>query len=72
MGFFAANGPKCPTTCLAAQLLVRNGVVAIVSAVSPYAHTDEIRKELGDFIEVMFNYNTRIGIPEEIGLGAKW
>ena len=37
----------------AAQLLVRNGVVAIVSAVSPYRSTrDEIRQELGEFVEV--------------------
>lgn len=37
----------------AAQLLVRNGVVAIVSAVSPYRSTrNEIRKELGQFVEV--------------------
>jgi adenylylsulfate kinase len=37
----------------AAQLLVRNGVVAIVSAVSPYRSTREaIREELGSFVEV--------------------
>lgn len=38
---------------LAAQLLARNGVVAIVSAVSPYRSTrDEIRQQLGAFAEV--------------------
>jgi adenylylsulfate kinase len=37
----------------AANLLVKNGVVAIVSAVSPYADTRAaVRKELGDFVEV--------------------
>ncbi len=37
----------------AAHLLVRNGVVAVVSAVSPYRATrDQIRAELGDFVEV--------------------
>ena len=37
----------------AAQLLVRNGVAAIVSAVSPYRTTrDAIRTELGEFVEV--------------------
>ncbi len=37
----------------AAQLLVRNGVAAVVSAVSPYRSTrDAIRSELGDFVEV--------------------
>ncbi len=38
---------------LAARLLARNGVVAVVSAVSPYRSTrDEIRRELGAFVEV--------------------
>lgn len=37
----------------AANLLVKNGVVAIVSAVSPYASTRAaVRAELGDFLEV--------------------
>jgi len=37
----------------AAHLLVRNGVVAVVSAVSPYRATrEQIRAELGDFVEV--------------------
>lgn len=37
----------------AANLLVKNGVVAIVSAVSPYAATrEEIRAELDPFVEV--------------------
>ena len=38
---------------LAASLLARNGVVALVTAVSPYRATrDEIRRELKDFAEV--------------------
>ena len=37
----------------AAGLLARNGVVAVVAAVSPYRATrDEIRASLGDFVEV--------------------
>ena len=37
----------------AANLLVKNGVVAIVSAVSPYANTRaEVRAELSPFVEV--------------------
>jgi adenylylsulfate kinase len=37
----------------AAHLLVRNGVVAVVSAVSPYQATrEQIRAELGDYVEV--------------------
>ena len=37
----------------AAHLLVRNGVVAVVSAVSPYAATRrQIRPELGEYVEV--------------------
>lgn len=46
---------------LAAQLLARNGVVAIVSAVSPYRSTrSEIRKQLGAFVEV------HIATPREV------
>jgi len=38
---------------LAAHLLARNGVIAVVSAVSPYRNTrTQIRAELGDFVEV--------------------
>ena len=38
---------------LAAAMLTRNGVVAVISAVSPYRSTrDAIRAELGEFIEV--------------------
>ena len=38
---------------MAAAMLTRNGVVAVVSAVSPYrAARDAIRAELGDFVEV--------------------
>lgn len=46
---------------LAAQLLARNGVVAIVSAVSPYRNTrDEIRQQLVAFAEV------HIATPREV------
>ena len=46
---------------LAAQLLARNGVVAVVSAVSPYRSTrDEIRQQLGSFVEV------HVATPREI------
>ena len=35
------------------KLLTRNGVVSIVSAISPYRDVrDEVREEIGDFIEV--------------------
>lgn len=35
------------------NLLTRNGVVSIVSAISPYREVrDEVRNEIGDFIEV--------------------
>lgn len=38
---------------MAAQLLARNGVAAVVSAVSPYRATrDQIREQLGTFVEV--------------------
>ncbi|MCU0570179.1 MAG: adenylyl-sulfate kinase [Oculatellaceae cyanobacterium Prado106] len=38
------------------KLLSRNGVVAIVAAISPYADTrDEIRKDTGNLIEVYVN-----------------
>jgi len=36
-----------------ANLLVRNGVVVIVAAISPYQSArDEVRSEIGDFVEV--------------------
>jgi adenylylsulfate kinase len=39
-----------------ADLLTRNGVIAIVSAISPYRATrDEMRSRIGDFIEVYVN-----------------
>ncbi len=35
------------------QLLTRNGVVSIVSAISPYREVrDEVRREIGSFIEI--------------------
>jgi adenylylsulfate kinase len=45
----------------AASLLVRHGVVAVVTAISPYRSTrDEVRKELGDFVEVW------VSTPKEV------
>lgn len=39
-----------------AHLLSRNGVIVLVSAISPYRHTrDAVREEIGDFIEVYVN-----------------
>jgi len=39
-----------------AELLTRNGVIALVSAISPYRVTrDEMRSRIGDFIEVYVN-----------------
>jgi adenylylsulfate kinase len=38
------------------QLLTRNGVIVLVSAISPYrAVRDEVRKKIGDFAEVYVN-----------------
>lgn len=39
-----------------AQLLTRNGVIVIVSAISPYrAMRDEVRGKIGNFVEVFVN-----------------
>ena len=39
-----------------AQLLTRNGVIVIVSAISPYRNIrDEVRSRIGDFVEVYVN-----------------
>jgi len=39
-----------------AQLLTRNGVIVIVSAISPYRNIrDEVRNRIGDFVEVYVN-----------------
>lgn len=44
---------NCRRNAFAAQVLARNGVVAIVSAVSPYRATrDAIRAEIDTFVEV--------------------
>ncbi len=38
------------------QLLTRNGVIVIVSAISPYrAIREEVREKIGDFVEVFVN-----------------
>jgi len=39
-----------------AHLLTRNGIIVIVSAISPYRKTrEEVREKIGDFIEVYVN-----------------
>lgn len=39
-----------------AQLLTRNGVIVIVSAISPYRSIrDEVRNRIGDFVEIYVN-----------------
>lgn len=39
-----------------AQLLTRNGVIVIVSAISPYRNIrDEVRNRIGDFVEIYVN-----------------
>lgn len=39
-----------------AHLLTRNGVIALVAAISPYRATrEEVRRKIGDFIEVYVN-----------------
>lgn len=39
-----------------AQLLTRNGVIVLVSAISPYrAIREEVRQQIGDFVEVFVN-----------------
>lgn len=39
-----------------AQLLTRNGVIVVVSAISPYRDIrDEVRGKIGDFIEIFVN-----------------
>jgi len=39
-----------------ADLLTRNGVIALVAAISPYRATrEEVRKKIGDFVEVYVN-----------------
>ena len=39
-----------------AELLTRNGIIVVVSAISPYrAARDEVRRRIGDFLEVYVN-----------------
>lgn len=39
-----------------ARLLVHNGVIVLVAAISPYRGTrDEVRRSIGDFVEVYVN-----------------
>lgn len=56
---------------MAAAMLTRNGVVAVVSAVSPYRATREaIRSELGEFIEVWVSTPAEVCIQRD--LGGNW
>lgn len=42
--------------CFVAHLLTRNGVIVLVSAISPYREIrDEVKKRIGDFVEVYVN-----------------
>jgi adenylylsulfate kinase len=42
--------------CFVSQLLTRNGVIVLVSAISPYRDLrDEVRNCIGDFVEVYVN-----------------
>jgi adenylylsulfate kinase len=48
----------------AAHLLTRNGIVALVSAISPYRSTrEEIRRAIGSFLEV--HVNAPVGVCEQ-------
>ncbi len=49
-----------------AKLLTRNGVIAIVSLISPYrAVREKARKEIGDFIEVYINAPLEVRIKRD-------
>lgn len=54
LGFTKADrDANCRRNAFAAQILARNGVVAVVSAVSPYRATrDAIRAEIDAFVEI--------------------
>lgn len=54
LGFSKADrDANCRRNAFAAQILARNGVIAVVSAVSPYRATrDAIRAEIDAFVEV--------------------
>jgi adenylylsulfate kinase len=56
-----------------AQLLTRNGVIVVVSAISPYrAIREEVREKVGDFIEVFVNAPLEVCEGRDVkGLYAK-
>ncbi|MGA3213290.1 MAG: adenylyl-sulfate kinase [Terriglobales bacterium] len=56
-----------------AELLTRNGVIALVSAISPYRTTrDELRAKIGEFVEVYVNASLQVCEQRDVkGLYAK-
>jgi adenylylsulfate kinase len=56
-----------------AHLLTRNGVIVLVSAISPYREIrDEVRQRIGDFIEVYVNAPLNVCESRDVkGLYAK-
>lgn len=56
-----------------AHLLSRNGVIVLVSAISPYREVrDEVRERIGDFIEVYVNAPLKVCEQRDVkGLYAK-
>jgi adenylylsulfate kinase len=50
-----------------AQLLTRNGVIAITAAISPYRETREhARREIADFVEVFVNCPVEVCIQRDV------
>ena len=64
---------NCHRNAFVASLLAKNGVIAVVSSVSPYKATrDAIREESGDFIEVWVSTPKSVCIDQdEKGMWAK-
>jgi adenylylsulfate kinase len=64
---------NCRRNAFVASLLARNGVAAVVSSISPYRATrNEIREELGNFVEVWVSTPKSVCIDrDQKGLWAK-
>ncbi|MEE2750954.1 MAG: adenylyl-sulfate kinase [Myxococcota bacterium] len=64
---------NCHRNAFVATLLAKNGVIAVVSSVSPYRATrDAIRAESGDFVEVWVSTPKAVCIDrDEKGMWAK-
>ena len=74
LGFSKADrDANCRRNAFAAQILARNGVVAIVSAVSPYRATREaIRAEIQNFVEVYLSTPKEVCVDRDSqGMWAK-